>query len=315
MKQTIIVILLFLGVTAFSMANMTQDSIPENALENQKCMKCHGKAYYSFYNDWIERDVKKRMNPYYVIDSMDFHQSNHKSFRCTDCHSADYETFPHAGELRMEPSYTCMDCHGGDDDWAAYHFEDIEMDYNESVHAKAMGENFSCWACHNPHSYKVMARTEEKIRDVIKQTNQICLDCHSDANKFELLSESENPNILEKHDWLPNQKLHFSSVRCIECHGQQNDSLLISHNIVGAAKAVKNCVECHSDNSLLMASLYRFQAKESRSKAGFFNASLLGEYYVIGANRNYYLNLISIIIFGMVILGISIHVVLRIIKK
>ena len=80
--------------------------------ENQECLKCHGQSYYYYYNDWVERDIKERMNPYYIVDSAQFYVSNHWNFRCVDCHSEDYTEFPHAGELRMEPSYECMDCHG-----------------------------------------------------------------------------------------------------------------------------------------------------------------------------------------------------------
>ena len=169
--------------------------------------------------------------------------------------------------------------------------------------------------CHNPHEYKIAARTEENIREVIAYDNAICLNCHADLDEFQFIAERENPNILETHDWLPNQKLHFASVRCIECHTEQNDTLLVAHNIQPKELAVRKCVECHSNNSLLMASLYRHQAKETRDKLGFFNAALLGEYYVIGANRNYYLNLASVIIFGLVFLGIGVHAVLRIINK
>jgi succinate dehydrogenase/fumarate reductase flavoprotein subunit len=73
-------------------------------------------------------------------------------------------------------------------------------------------------------------------------------------------------------------------------------------------------VECHSANSILMASLYRYQAKERRNELGFVNASILNQSYVIGANRNVFLNILSLVIFGMVIGGIVIHAVLRKVK-
>ena len=64
-----------------------------------------------------------------------------------------------------------------------------------------------------------------------------------------------------------------------------------------------------------MASLYKYQRKENRNAAGFINAVILKEAYIIGANRNIYLNWASIAIFGFVILGICMHTILRIIKK
>jgi predicted membrane protein len=64
-----------------------------------------------------------------------------------------------------------------------------------------------------------------------------------------------------------------------------------------------------------MASLYKHQTIKQRGNIGFVNAAILNEAYVVGANRNYYLNLISILIFGMTLVGITIHAILRVIKN
>jgi hypothetical protein len=64
-----------------------------------------------------------------------------------------------------------------------------------------------------------------------------------------------------------------------------------------------------------MASLYKYKVQEGRSKAGFYNGVIMNEGYVIGANRNYYLGLISLIMFGCVAFGIAIHATFRIIKR
>ena len=63
-----------------------------------------------------------------------------------------------------------------------------------------------------------------------------------------------------------------------------------------------------------MASLYKFESKELR-RGGFLNGIILNSSYVIGANRNEYLNLISLIIFVIVIGVIAIHIIVRIRKK
>ena len=141
------------------------------------------------------------------------------------------------------------------------------------------------------------------------------MSCHADIDKYQLISDTTNPNVLVSHEWLPNQALHFANVRCIECHAEISDSLLVAHNIQTKDKAVKLCAECHSQNSLLMASLYKFQTKERRNKLGFVNAAILNESYIIGANRNIYLNIASFVIFGLVLLTIFGHAILRIIKK
>jgi hypothetical protein len=89
--------------------------------------------------------------------------------------------------------------------------------------------------------------------------------------------------------------------------------LPVAHLIKPKAEAVKGCNECHSKNSILMASLYKFESKEQR-KDGFLNGIILNQSYVIGANRNEYLNLLSLIVFGGVIAVIGVHLFFRIRK-
>ncbi len=314
----LLILVSFLFMT-FSINVLSQEDLEERvydyAEDNHQCFKCHGHKTFHFYNEYLEREVKKRMNPYFIIDSVKYYESNHWNFGCLDCHSYDYRTFPHAGELRMEEKPSCLDCHGGDEEYAQYHFEQMDEEFHRSVHSTKHSEDFTCWMCHDPHTYKINARTNENIKQTIIYDNNICLSCHADIGKYQLLSDNMNPNVLVSHEWLPNQALHFASVRCIECHTEINDSILVAHNVQTKDKAVKLCVECHSQNSLLMASLYKFQSLERRNKLGFFNAAILNESYIIGANRNIYLNIASFVIFGLVLLVIFGHGILRIIKK
>ena len=107
--------------------------------ENNKCFKCHGQEKYEYTNETLGRQVTELMCANRIVHKDEFLQSNHKSFACTDCHSADYEKFPHAGELRMEEKFNCLDCHGGDENYAKYHFEEIDAEYQQSIHFKASG--------------------------------------------------------------------------------------------------------------------------------------------------------------------------------
>lgn len=283
--------------------------------ENNACLKCHGSKTYTFYNENLGKEVKDRMNPYFVIDPGQFYVSNHKTFKCIDCHSMEYDTFPHPGTLRMEQPYACLDCHGGDETYAKFQFERIDEEFQKSVHFKKHNEDYTCWMCHNPHTYKINARNNSNIKQTIAYDNGICLSCHANVDKYQLIVEWANPNIIEKHEWLPNQALHFLNVRCVECHAEIKNDMLVAHNVREKEKAVKLCVECHSQNSLLLASLYRHQVKEKRNTLGFFNASILNNSYIIGANRNYYLNITSLIVFGLVLAGIAFHAILRILNK
>ncbi|OFY71725.1 MAG: hypothetical protein A2Y71_04530 [Bacteroidetes bacterium RBG_13_42_15] len=282
--------------------------------DNERCFKCHGQGRYEYTNENLGRQVKAMMFSERVINRNKFYGSNHKSFSCTDCHSGEYIHFPHSGELRMEQMYNCIDCHGNDEKFARFHFEEIEASYQLSTHYKLEEEGFTCWDCHGPHDYKINVRNSSNLKETILYDNNICLRCHSNFDQFQLLTEREEINILQKHDWLPNQESHFKNVRCIECHSEINDTILVSHLINPMERAVRRCNECHSQNSMLMSTLYKFQSKEQR-KDGFFNGIILNQSYVIGANRNEYLNILSIIIFAVVIVIMSVHIYFRLTGK
>ncbi len=293
-----------------------QKEVSEYAEENEaNCLRCHGGNTYSFENEWTEETDTRIMNPYYRINEEEFYQSNHYNFRCIDCHSSDYESFPHDGELRMEPAYTCMDCHEGDDDYAHFKFEVIAEEFEKSVHYEGYEFTFSCWKCHDPHAYKTMARSNSSILDIVDVSNKMCLECHNGGDKYTVMKDEEMLDMAESHNWLPNQGQHFKKVRCLECHVPVSEELLVGHNILPKDQAVRECVKCHSSNSLLMATLYKHNNIENRKNAGFINAVILNESYVIGANRNYILNVISILAFGLTLLIIVFHIILRIRSK
>jgi hypothetical protein len=309
--------IIFASVIIFITASFTLDGPTKakfkNAELNEKCFKCHGQSTYSYKNTESGSMVSKRMYTECIKNRDAFYNSNHKQFKCIDCHSESYDSFPHPGHLRMESQYSCNDCHADDPKYAKFHFEKIDEEFQQSIHVKKLGKNFTCWMCHNPHSYKINARSNENIKQTVAYDNAICLNCHADITRYQVLTTKVNPNILEKHDWLPNQELHFKNVRCIECHARFNDTLLVAHQIKPKEKAVRRCVECHSTNSILMSTLYKHTAAESRNKLGFFNGAILkNQAYVIGANRNYYLNLLSILLVAGGFIGIVIHASFRI---
>lgn len=325
-KCRIIILAAFISVSTLASAeifrskieeNKTQDStsfVSQFAEDNNRCFKCHGQARYEYTNETLGKQVKALMCSERIVNKEDFYKSNHKTFSCTDCHSEEYTKFPHSGDLRMEQKLICIDCHGGDEKFAQYHFEEIESEYKKSTHFKMEEDGFSCWKCHNPHSYKISVRNITNLKETIAYDNAICLNCHSNYSRFQLLSEKAEINIIQKHDWLPNQTSHFANVRCIECHSQINNNIPVSHLIKPKAEAVRHCNECHSQNSILMASLYKFESKEQR-RDGFFNGIILNASYVIGANRNEYLNLLSFVIFFGVVVVIIVHIIFRIRKK
>lgn len=311
MKKLFFLLVVFIGIAHISEAQEDKQELIEQVKPmNDNCLKCHGQEKYTYFNDQIGREVNAKMCENYIVKENEFYQSNHFSFACIDCHSTSFEDYPHPAEARFEQVYSCTDCHGFTETDKKYQFDQIAEAYEKSVHHERLGDEFSCWSCHDPHTYAVTARKTESIEKIVAYNNSMCLDCHSDMDKFELLS-GERLNVLEHHDWLPNQKLHFNNVRCIECHTKVDQDLMISHNVQPKEEAVGNCVECHSQNSLLMSTLYKYKVKENRKENGFYNGVILNEGYVIGASRNQYLNTISIVLFFLTIAGIAVHSLLR----
>lgn len=283
--------------------------------ENNRCLRCHSKHHYAFSSADSSRMIKREMCSNNVIDSALFYSSNHRSFKCFDCHDQGYQTYPHPSDLKAGSMWSCMDCHAGDEAFSKYHFEEITAQFEKSIHYKADKDAFTCWQCHDPHTYKTVARNSDNVLNTVRYDNNICLQCHANINRMEVLTDKDKTGIIQKHDWLPNQTLHFLNVRCVECHSQVNDTLMVSHLILPKEQAVHKCAECHSKNSLLMATLYKFQVKENRQKYGFLNTVILNESFVIGANRNYYLNVISIAVAGLALAWVLLHIVLRILLK
>jgi hypothetical protein len=279
--------------------------------DNEACLRCHGEAKFVLEHPELDMSATKRMDPSKMIDRDLYYSSVHKGFSCTDCHSYDFMTFPHNMDSRFEEQLLCMDCHGYDETFAQYHFESIEMEVAESIHNL---EGFTCWSCHDPHSYKAFMRNADDLAEAVLYDNNMCLKCHADFSQFSLLSDREEIVVVESHDWLPNQAAHFAKVRCIECHTAINDSILIAHKILPKTSAVQNCTECHSKDSRLMHTLYKFERIEAQ-KAGFNNSAIIGDSYVIGANHNVWLNRLSFLIFGLALLVIGFHTYLRIRKK
>lgn len=304
-----LLLIFILGILYLPLQSQT---IPE---ENRYCLKCHTSQTFTIYNDWTELNEKRLLNPFYILDTVQLKTGVHNTFKCIDCHSYEYETYPHNGELKLEPLNTCIDCHGGDNTYASFQFEKIEEEFQKSIHFEVYQENFTCSKCHSQHYYKPTARTSDNIKEIVEYSNNMCISCHSNISKYQLVSDHENPQLIQVHDWLPNQALHFEHVRCIECHTEVVDSLNVSHNIHGRDNAEKLCAECHSANSLLQASLYKYQKIQARSENGTINTIISNDSYVIGAYQNPLLNLLSFIIFISTLGGITIHTIFRILKK
>jgi hypothetical protein len=290
----------------------TSRIVSDFADDNERCFSCHAESMYRYTDESSALVVQKMMNRDRIIHREEYYRSNHKSFYCLDCHSEAHLKFPHPPEVLMHEYYTCLDCHGNVKHWADFHFGKIQDEYDRSVHNLADPGRFSCWKCHDPHTYYISRRKTETLLATIAYDNTICLSCHSGPDHSQPQAAPDSIDIFRKHAWLPGQVLHFKTIRCIECHTRISDSILFAHQVLPKENAVQQCYECHSKNSILMHTLFKFQSLQDRKEYGFLNAAILNHAYVIGANRNSTLEKISLIIFGLTFVGILLHIFFRV---
>jgi hypothetical protein len=280
--------------------------------ENEYCFKCHSVKKYEF-TDEAGKIMKGVMQQEKILVRDSFYSSNHKSFSCTDCHSSQFREFPHPEKLKNEPQFNCMDCHGGDPSFAVFNFEGIDAEYRKSVHYDLEDKGFSCWQCHDPHSYRLTARYSEDLKETVKYDNASCLNCHADYKKFNKYSNSDKIKLSKVHKWLPNQSTHFKNVRCIDCHAKASKEILVPHNILPEEEALRNCSKCHSMDTEAMSSLL-LKRLDNNNRSENDNVFLKG-LSIIGPNRNNHLDKLIMTVFGVLILVIGIHVLFRIIWK
>lgn len=314
MKIKHIALLLALASTA---GQAQEDSIPKIASNpaNDFCLSCHANRYYTYANQDSSQTIRHKMFKDLIIDTLEFYQNNHKSFACTDCHSSEYNTLPHTSDLKLEPMLSCLDCHGDSEFMPGLNFQTITDEYAKSVHATRENSHTSCWSCHNPHSYRITTRSQHNLSEVVAYDNSICLECHSGMGKFDLLYGDPKSTLIAKHAWLPNAINHFKSARCIECHTEIREDMLVAHNIRPKEEAVKTCAACHSADSRLKHTLYKYQLQQDREEQGVVKAFFSNRMMAVGTNPSPFLNLVSLILFAMAIGGVIIHSLIRIFKK
>lgn len=310
--------ILLLGISFLGLNAQEADSVQReypNREDNAKCFVCHGHTYFHETSQESGETITRKMFIGLIIDTVRFYESNHWSFACLDCHSYDYRDYPHPRQTKFEYMVTCMDCHDGDDAVAQYNFPKIAEEYEKSHHTKLADTHYSCWSCHDPHSFRLEMRKEMQITKVVVNDNAMCLKCHSGTTSTDLLLGTGLDPIIATHAWLPETEKHFRNVRCIECHGDIVDDILVAHDILPASEAVNTCAECHSSDSRLLYSLYKYQIQEGRMQKGFFGSMTTSDSYVIGMARNKALNWLSLLIFGGVLFGVFVHALIRIIRK
>jgi hypothetical protein len=292
-----------LAVTSTSLAGESPDKKLES-LTNEACQKCHGDRK-------SERKAPDARKPSVYIDSLGLARSEHRGMQCVDCHAAAFGQDPHPKARRAQ----CQDCHvanesgssgtTGKDGAGPVRFADIDRDFQHSVHAQK-SEEFRCIHCHDAHAFQLST-----TRARVMEHNKICLRCHASSDEYQRFVAHPPPDLAKAHEWLPNRELHWSRVRCLDCHTGY-DPPPGSHLILPRAQAVKRCEACHNQNPTQLLGLYgRMRGKEVAS-IGCLNSFIINDSYVIGATRNWWMDVGAIVIMGGTGAGIAGHGFLRV---
>lgn len=272
---------------------------------NGECFACHSdEGVKSLPKEGLDlAKLKNRLqNPAH------YYNADHQKLLCTKCHSEGYDDFPHEQDAKDSTS-TCTDCHSKKANL-------IEKQFDKSVHAE-LSDTITCTTCHNPHLMRVADKLGD-TRKIVAQDNRVCLDCHDSEERFARFAPDKKmrPPIDEIHDWLPNTRLHWKAVRCVECHTPAVAAgEMLSHEILNKDKAEKNCLTCHSANSSLKTRLYRHLAKEEQEKYGFAQSVILANSYVLGATRHPWLDTLVLCAFAAMIIGLLAHGIGRFVAR
>lgn len=282
----------------------TRDIVKLKLNQEDLCLSCHiHQTDNQFAKTLIDYDKS--------VHGSSLRKGNKFAAICIDCHGTHNLQKANSPNSNIHPtkvSNVCGKCHVA-----------ITQEYHSSVHGIQLLQGNSdvpgCTYCHGEHSIGPMAVVEERIiqqnrmnfNTLISNKMVFCVRCHTN----DTLMEKYRLSTLNKaHDWLPNLQIHWETVRCVDCHSSY-DPPNLSHNILPRDATVQKCEECHSKNSILMTKLYKHEKAQSREKYGFINGTILSDAYVIGTTRNIYLDFMSVVIFGIVIVFLLMHIFLR----
>lgn len=268
---------------------------------NAECYACHSEAGLKS-PPRADMDLKKLADM--LITANGFDNSVHTGMACKECHANGYVEYPH-GQSEKSLIKPCLECH-------PQRGKEIVAEFKKSIHTKDHADKFTCVSCHEAHYMQV---TEKIVspRRIVEQDNSFCIDCHESEYLYsQIVPTKKLPNLNKVHSWLPNSELHWTAVRCVDCHTPQA-SAGISHEIQPKDRAERQCASCHSADSSLRTRLYRHLAREDRlSKVGFVNGFILTDAYVVGATRNEWLDKAGMWAVSITIVGLLLHGLVRI---
>lgn len=326
--------LLFALMSVFMLAAILGAGIAAAAgqgdfMKRMRCLACHvGESQHRL-------DGQEHISKSSTIDMPQFESADHGKMLCADCHSKGFTNFPH----RNMKTETCMGCHPRKEAKEAeadkkYEFHRINKEFEATVHfteyqhnkerccgtapgkqrtagaganrkMRETGNNqrFTCEHCHEPHYFTATARIKDPKR-ILKNDNGPCLHCHMDGSSV-ALKDPAGPNLVAAHAYLPYADQHLNGTRCVDCHTSVSPT--VAHDLPLGRKADQGCNTCHSIDSIEVRRLYRYVDNAHATKAGFHNAALMKNGYVMGANRNRWADLAAYLLVSMGLVLVLAH--------
>ncbi|MFA9460072.1 hypothetical protein [Thiohalorhabdus methylotrophus] len=265
-----------------------------------QCLGCHG----GDSREVVDPETGERRDV--ALDMARYRHGAHRALDCLACHERGFRSFPHNAKKPL----TCMECHPREEAEgreATFDFRRWERQFKDSIHFTRHKKRFNCGECHNPHYFRV-AEELGAPPEIIDTHNRWCLRCHKErAGRFPL-SNPADPDMVGAHAWLPHTALHLRETRCVECH--TSNAAPVSHDLLIWDEAKRDCVICHSRDTVLQRTLYRHHP-EVPARLGFTNTAVLQDGYVMAANRNRYLDLLFYLVVGLAFLYVFGHAGIR----
>lgn len=265
----------------------------ESANERHACLRCHSMATMAYRDPQTWEIVDLSISPHALAASV------HGELACTKCHAPELRRYPHP-ESAKHQRLSCIGCHEKDSVDSSFDFERVKREFKQSVHVAPgakHADRFRCHSCHDPHGFRV-SRVGKDLARIVQDDNHVCLSCHTTV---------ADP-ALKSHDWLPKPERHWGAVRCVECHTPAStEPSRISHQILPADEANRDCVQCHSKDARLLDRLYAYRSAEDLKHDGLLSKALFNEAYVVGMSRNRTLDAISLVVLALTVLGLGLH--------
>lgn len=239
-----------------------------------------------------------------LVDHPRFEKSDHGKMACKDCHGEAYVPYPHLPKAK-EQIKGCEPCH-------QQPARTITPEFKAGKHFKTHTDKFTCLSCHDSHTMRKAAKLPT-AQAAVRQDNRQCRACHDDDRRYLALMkpESRRPDMAVVHSWLPEMGLHLDHVRCVDCHSPASD-LALSHEVLGKDRAVRRCEACHAEGGELGRRLYKPMLIDAPGEqGGFADGTLLREIYVVGANRNRWIDLGGLGALGLTALAVLTRILRR----